>query len=262
MTTPHLHPAAKMNANPHALLSIVALAAGLLAFAPATARAALFTYTTATGTGADAQVHYDQPWNPGTATTNYGSDGYPGVKYLTEATSPALAGKIWSMKSYLRFDTTGLADTATSASLTLSFEAVGGSSVLNVYGLLNSASGQNWGESSITWNNAPGNDTTSNIGVLSDAVLLGTWTVSSNGAHSFTSTNLVNFVNADTDHQLTFILTSQTPEVNVQFRAKEYGVDSANYPTLAVTVPEPASALILLAGAGSLALGRRRRASR
>lgn len=261
MTAPHTQSVAKMNANPHALLSVVALAAGLLLFAPATARAA-FSYTTAVGNGADAQVEYDQAWNSWTADTNYGADGYPGIKYLDKNYSPALDGKIWSMKSYLRFDTTGLSGTATGASLTLSFEAVGGTSVLNVYGLTNGAVGQNWGESTITWNNAPANDIASNSGVTSDAVLLGTWTVSSNGAHSFTSTNLVNFVNADTDHQLTFILTAQTPDVNVQFGAKESGANSANYPTLSVTIPEPASALILLAGAGSLVLGRRRRASR
>ena len=111
----------------------------------------------------------------------------------------------------------------------LNFEAVGGTSVLNVYGLTDGAAGQNWGESAITWNNAPANATASDSGVTGDAVLLGTWTVSSNGAHSFTSTNLVNFVNADTDHQLTFILTAQTPEVNVQFDAKESGANSANY---------------------------------
>jgi hypothetical protein len=260
MTTPHTPSVTKTKASPRTLLSVVALATGLLALAPVTGRAGVFTYTTATGTGADAQVHYDQPWNPGTADTNYGADGYPGIKFYNQDISPDLIGKVWSMKSYLRFDTTGLSGTATGASFALVFEAVSGTNVLNVYGLLDSAPGQNWGESTITWNNAPGNDTTSDSGVTSAAVLLGTWVVSGNGAQSFSSANLVNFVNADTDRQLTFILTNQTANTNVQFGAKE--ANPGVYPTLSVTVPEPASALILLAGAGSLALGRRRRDGR
>ena len=87
MTTPHTPSAEKMSAVSRAFQAGGMLVAGLLLFAPATARAALFTYTTATGTGADAQVYRDQPWEPEVENTNYGSYGYPGVKYLTTASA-------------------------------------------------------------------------------------------------------------------------------------------------------------------------------
>ena len=262
MTTPHTQSAEKMNANPHALLSVVALAVGLLLFAPATARAA-FSYTTAAGNGADAQVYLGtDDEGQQCSGKNYGNFAYPGVKTYNAD---------WSMKSYLRFDTTGLVGTAVSASLNLDFVATDSLSVINVFGLKNNATGQGWGESTITYLNAPANDLTptgaggtyttpGTGGATTDAVFLGTYAVI-NGHCTFSNTDLVSFINADTDHLVTFILTP-TSDKNVQFLTKEVGPNTADYPTLSVTIPEPASALILLAGAGSLALGRRRRSCR
>ncbi|MFA5204239.1 MAG: DNRLRE domain-containing protein [Lentisphaeria bacterium] len=229
----------------------LALFAGLL-LASANTQAA-FSYTTANGTGADVYVFNENGDKKG-ENFNGADNGYLSVVTYNSN---------WSRKTYLRFDTAGLTGTVQTASLRLDFVNVGSATTLNVYGLNDSASGQNWGESAITWNNAPGNDTSSSTGMdAGSTTLLGSFAVNGNGFANLSAASLATFLNADTDHLVTFILVP-TAGVNVQAYSKDVTVaTSAMYPTLSGTVPEPASALILLAGAGSLALGRRRRDGR
>ena len=236
--------------------------AAFLAFALlSTGHATPYTYTTADGNGADTMIAFDQRFPNTTDDTNYGTYQFPGVKDLTGllgTTTPPNA--VWTQKAYVRFDTTGLAGTVTDASLDIDFLALGGSSgVINVFGLADGLAGETWAESTITYNNAPANDLTSGGGsyitpgtggvVATDAAFLGTLTVgASDGHYTFSSTALVDFLNADTNHLVTFILTAATSGNNMQFYSKENAA-SATYPTLAVTaVPEPSTYALTLGG--------------
>lgn len=85
---------------------------------------------------ADAQVNSDNP--------NY---AYGGVQKMAVCTSCALTGAP-TKRAYVRFDTSGLAGTVTSA--VLRFNTTTPAGPLDVHGVA-----QQWSESTITWNNAP-----------------------------------------------------------------------------------------------------------
>ncbi len=117
-------------------------------------------------------------------------------------------------KSYIRFDLTGQDIHATpNASLQFAVSSAWvDATPLQVYGLKNADAGESWGESTITWNNAPANTTGSGDGLVSSRVtLLGTLAVT--GAEplgqvlELRSAALDAFLLADTDDKVTFIVT-------------------------------------------------------
>jgi len=212
--------------------------------------------TTGDGVGADAYVRL------GTPTTNYGS--------ATDVLTKNNGSGSTTRKSYLRFDLSSLPQTALEAWLSfdtfVNNEGGGGTTpqeqVVNVYGLDDGDAGESWGESTITWNNAPANNT-SNNGILGNASLLGQFTVSAAdvpGRTMFSNQNLVDFVNADTDGRATIILTrvSSNGSWNLGFASDEHATFLS--PTLSIAIPEPSALLLAAMGLlGLLAWGRRRR---
>lgn len=244
--------------------------------------------TTATGTnGADAYIQF------GTATTNYGSLDALTIKYGGNDTGTT------NRKGYLRFDLSSITDLVTDASLSLTLALNNGGSTnttpqnftFNVYGLNDGTTagggflGEDWSESAITWSNAPANITsgagagnavktgagTTNGG---QTALLGSFSVNADPSGTtllaLSGTNLVNFLNADTDNRATLIITrtgwtsgggSPAPSqggANSAFATKEHLTLSA--PTLNVTViPEPSTlALAAIGLLGLVEIGRRR----
>ena len=98
------------------------------------------------------------------------------------------------------FDTAWGVMNATGAAFDWEFE---------VYGLNDGDAGEGWSESTVTWNNAPGNKTTSGNQVdLSRATSLGTFTVTGKGVgtHTFASPAVQDFLASDTDGRLSIIV--------------------------------------------------------
>ncbi len=135
---------------------------------------------------------------------------------------------------------------------------------------MNDGTGENWLESGITWNNAPGNDTASGNAANGNATLLGnlTPTITGRGGDgqtlSLMSTALDDFLNSDMDDLVTFIVTrveQENPSNNTVVHVFESrtGTTDAAFPTLSFSVtavPEPASFVIWsLLGLGLACLG-------
>jgi methionine-rich copper-binding protein CopC len=138
--------------------------------------------------------------------TNYGTS--PTLVVKNSATADT------QRKSYIRFDLTGQDISATpNASLQFAVSSAWvDATALQVYGLKNADAGESWGESTITWNNAPANTTSSGDGLVSSRVtLLGT--LATTGAQpvgqvlELRSAALDAFLLADTDDRVTFIVT-------------------------------------------------------
>jgi methionine-rich copper-binding protein CopC len=155
------------------------------------------------------------------ATTNFGTA--PTLVVKNSATADT------QRKSYIRFDLTGQDINATpNASLQFAVSSAWvDATPWQVYGLKNADAGESWGESTITWNNAPANTTSSGDGLVSSrVVLLGTLAVT--GAQplgqvlELRSAALDAFLLADTDDKVTFILTrASTAAGNSIVAAKE-----------------------------------------
>lgn len=205
------------------------------------ARAAIIT--TDDGLGADARVRRSQ------STANYGSESFVAVQNSTTTNA---------RKTYLRFDLSllgGLDVIAAELQLTPTNDfPVGTGLTIDLFGLNNLNSGESWSEAGttgITWGNAPANNTGSNTLVTSDATSLGSFVFTSDFEDgvpiSFSSTAIRDFINADTNGVVTFILTGPQPAgaMNYTFASKE-NVDGDQFPTLQVSpVPEPSSFLIM-----------------
>jgi hypothetical protein len=121
-------------------------------------------------------------------------------------------------KSWVQFDLAtiyaanpGLKGNVVQATLTLYGTASNpAGKIFTVNGLNDSASLENWDASALTWNNAPGNDISSQTALTAGLTAgLGTFDVAvGDGAPtSISSSALATFVNADTDEKITFILT-------------------------------------------------------
>lgn len=181
----------------------------------------------------------------------------------------------WHRQSYVRFDLSGIQGNITNASfdLGLTYNTLVGSEAsianiwdIQIYGMLDSASGNAWDENTITWNNAPGNNTGSN-GFTSDFQLLGTVSIQSlpvGGRVTFSDPALLNFLNNDTDNLVTLglrRLNSTRTDSSFILASKENTEYAA--PSLALTtdaIPEPSSVLLMgLAGGAGLFIRRRMR---
>ena len=124
-------------------------------------------------------------------------------------------------KVYLRFDLSKLASpvaSATDASVTLQLLPAEGNSpsdkvwTFDVSGLNDGAPEENWGENTVTWNNAPVSDPTSPVALKTDKVApLGQFTIVGKGVAGdkivFSSPALLKFLQADTDGLVTLIIT-------------------------------------------------------
>ncbi len=166
--------------------------------------------------------------------TNYGTES--GLHLVHQAADKTI-------KAYMRFT---LADQLkpvgeTTLSLVYStganFEA--GETVLHsIYGLDDGTAGETtWGETGITWNNAPGND--ADLG-LTNATLLGTITVIGDNAvgttYTLSSSELSAFLNADSNGEITIIMVPGTLQTEwAGYASKEHGIYAA--PRLSVSVP-------------------------
>jgi hypothetical protein len=231
---------------------------GIAAGVAAPVEADIISITTADGNGADARVR------GGTGgALNFGGDTAVGVRF-----GPAGATQLNnSRKTYLRFDLSTLSLPATDVELQLTFNqgfTITGSVTFQLYGLIDNAINESWLEGNlngvvppvtvpptITWNNAPANDTASPNGFTAGATLLGsnayTGSFVDGETISFSYASMVNFINADTNNLVTFMLVSQNINStnNYAFGSKENG-DDYPFPTLNITpVPEPSSLALL-----------------
>lgn len=132
---------------------------------------------------------------------------------------------------YWRFDLADVVGDVDAATLSFTFTGAGGSSAANstyqVYGLVDGHPGEAWDEASVTWNNAPANDTGSGTALLAgEATLLGTFSVTTTDPPGttvpFSSAELLTFLQADTDLLATImIVRSQANFGSELFAAKE-----------------------------------------
>ncbi|GLI39937.1 PEP-CTERM sorting domain-containing protein [Geobacter hydrogenophilus] len=198
------------------------------------------------------------------ANTNFGSTLVDQVKRQDNSD--------WNRKSYIGFDLSGLGPfSIATATLDFNFVDSGAGATLagttyqfEVFGLTNELF-DTWGESTITWNNAPGNRPNNGLNSLMVASL-GTFSLTGKGVgtYSFTSQELVDFLNSDSNDIATIIVRRNTNQPSnaqnyVQAFASSENV-SVGGPTLNITqVPEPSTLLFVGAGLVGLGFVKRRR---
>jgi len=133
----------------------------------------------------------------GAATTNFGTQSTLEVRS---------SGASNLRKAYVRFDGTAVTNAATDATLNVNFAAgVGGARTYQLYGITDGTTGESFGETSITWNNAVGNNTDGTF--TANAVLLATVSLATGATSAtFESAGLTSFINADTNNVFTFVI--------------------------------------------------------
>ena len=231
--------------------------------------------TTADGNGADTFVHWYSS-TPDPANCNMGG------KPTMETKSAGLeGGNQLYRKSYVRFDLSEIdaADLA-DAALELTVAVTSEGQTFNVYGLNDGNVGENWEEGTvdafynvltdsdpsndnwITWNNAPGNGDLNSVDP-NETTFLGTFEGDLNGRKvGISGSELLSFLQADTDGLVTLIITRETHDPNYTgashyFATKEH-TNETLYPALLLTsaVPEPSTMVLLFTMFFSLAMLR------
>jgi hypothetical protein len=183
--------------------------------------------------------------------TNYGSNAILPLK--NDGDNP----NGWHRQTYIRFDLSSISAPIFNAvfdisivnnSVNASEAAIANVWDIEIYGLLDGAAGNNWGEMDITWNNAPGNDLTSHE-FTNDFQYLGTLSIENlaiGGVMSFSDLALDNFLNSDTDNMVTLGLRRSNlirTGGAFDFASKENTSFAA--PSLSIVVPEPFTLTIL-----------------
>lgn len=180
-------------------------------------------------------------------------------------------------KSYVRYDLSGLSFDHTTgldaATLTMAFYdgnvGLNGTTVdwtFEVYGLNDGDAGEAWGENTITWNNAPQNNTANGNGVLAGATSLGTFNfvgrtqvVNFNGNGGDAVRDFV--AASSSDDLVTFIIVRNTAESGgdtyIHYLGSKENAQEANVTLTLTEVPEPGSLALLTLG--GLLVARRRR---
>lgn len=222
--------------------------------------------TTADGSGADTHISND---GNQAATTNHGTRGSNDLRNYDGVRAKLV---------YWRFDLSSVTGDLSGATLTLTFTGANRNRTMNVYGLVDEA-GDNWGETSITYDSAPGilqpadggavyNSGNESIDATKLSLLTTFTTPGSTAAGpvaviTTADVDLDNFLNADTNNLVTFVFYTASSDSAQSFflASKENTTGATVYPMLnlpnATLVPEPAS--LALAALGGLAiLGRRR----
>jgi len=180
--------------------------------------------------------------------TNYGSDVGLAIKN---------SGSTNSAKAYMRFELPVDFDTATSVTFKITRGWLGNSwnANYNLHGLNNGTS-ETWGESTISWNNAPANDG-SDYGFGSDATgVLGTFTTlganyggAAGQIMTVSTANLLSFINTDSDGNVTLMLGRPSSTTGYDtFAAIGHWRGAAQLELDYTPVPEPATLAILAAG--------------
>lgn len=225
----------------------------------------VFSISTATATmitaGKDAYIQS----GAANANINFGSAILDQIKRQD--------GSAFTRKSYFGFDLSGLpAAPIATATFNLNFvDSRLGSTAANLvygfelFGLTNQAL-DGWGESTITWNNAPANQA-NNLLNAAMVTSLGTFNLTGKGlgVYNFSSQALVDFLNSDTNDLATLILLRTTNQPNGHnyvhaIASREHGAVAGA--SLAITaVPEPSTLLLVGAGLASLGIIHRRRKS-
>jgi len=215
--------------------------------------------TTADGNGADAFVAGETDpqgsTNNGSATSLYAQD------YAVDNSS----------MSFLRFDISGVTQPVNWAELDL--VSLGWQQrPIRIHGLKDSENADNWGEMTITYQNAPGlmfvGRGSADVD-LTKADLLATITqVAAGSTLSFSGTDLLSFLESDTDGLVTFIVTDDSPDAAQGWALGWASKENTTYdsPTLVLyqvaggeVIPEPSTFAIWALGVLGLAfLGWRR----
>ena len=176
-------------------------------------------------------------------------------------------------KSWLKFDLTGLnVDYSQSGTISLALSSNSSSSEefdIALYALDDTgATAPTWTESTITWNNAPGNTTSGNNTQINgldsgETTLLGTTgTIATDTAagtqYQFTITDWSDYLQSDNTITVIAISTTNSPGPSIAFASSENATEAWR-PTLEFTaIPEPGS-VALFVGMLALTLGALRR---
>ncbi len=212
-------------------------------------------------------IEINTEWNNG-ADSYVRSGTYAGANYgASNELMVKSTGGDYSRKSYLRFDLSGIhIDSITNATLKLIVNSREDPApgLVNVFSLNDLDAGESWGEGTITWTNAPANNTSSANGVIGSLTTdLGDMDTSDYPVGTlvtFSSAALATAIQNDTNDLFTLILTRvNTDNTSVGFASKENTTYPAPLLELAIAVPEPGTLGLLALGGLCLAFFRRRR---
>lgn len=189
------------------------------------------------------------------------------------------ASSTFERKIYMKFDISGFSGSVDEAALSLTMDHAGGDLdgnqtnawTFNVFGMNDDQDG--WDEGTITWNNAPGNDTGDGGAIDGGAgTLLGQFIVSGSPEVMLTLENLpglADYLNSIQNGLATFVISRATlgdsgGDITLNtvhgIRSKEFGQGQfgAELIVSIAPVPEPTTAVLGLLGLAGLAARRRR----
>jgi len=183
---------------------------------------------------------YNGDTNHGTGTDAYGTRMMASWR---DTTSPYDG----NYKFWVRFDLSDIVGTADSATLKITMKSPGGGTDYIVVNALDDGdAGESWGEYTITYNNAPGNNLTTNDFDMSRYTYLGAFqwvgaAASDGTVITWADVDLKDAVNADTDGQLTLGFTrAMYYNASSSFYSREDATYAGATLVLTGVTPEPA----------------------